>query len=318
MNKKEMSDANSKRRLVKIVREICADEGIEFKAFSYDWILQLTKGSKSMFIYGYQFPSNDAAAELICSDKAALAYVLLGNGVEAVQHQFFMSPANLHYTEQSGNWAPMCALLNRHKKLVIKRNSGSGGSGVYIVENQGQLEAVTTEIFRTARSLSVSPYYDIINEYRTIYCFGEPLLIYKKIRPYVTGDGKHTLYELVASAYNGDMEIADNRLDKSYVPANGEVVTISWKHNLGQGAEAELIDKESEIYAKIFALAKKAAECVNINFASIDIIDTAEGLKILEINSGIMMENFSSYDEENYNIAKSIYKRAIDRYFETH
>jgi glutathione synthase/RimK-type ligase-like ATP-grasp enzyme len=212
----------------------------------------------------------------------------------------------------------MCALLKRHKKLVIKRNSGSGGSGVYIVENQGQLEAVTTEIFRTARSLSISPYYDIINEYRTIYCFGEPLLIYKKIRPHVTGDGKHTLSELVASAYNGEMEIADNRLDKAYVPANGEVVTISWKHNLGQGAEAEPIDKDGEIYSQIVALAKKAAECVNVNFASIDIIDTAEGLKILEINSGIMMENFSSYDEENYNIAKSIYKRAIDRYFETH
>ena len=159
---------------------------------------------------------------------------------------------------------------------------------------------------------------NIINEYRTIYCFGEPLLIYKKIRPYVVGDGKHTLSELAASAFGGDMDIADARLDRSYVPSLGEEVTISWKHNLGQGAEAEVIDKDSEIYGRIVALAKKAAECVNVNFASIDIIDTAEGLKILEINSGIMMENFSSYDEQNYSIAKSIYKRAIDKYFETH
>lgn len=313
--KNDKSDVNSSRQIIKIVGEICGELGIELKSYSFDWIIQLTLRGRNMFIYGYQFPSNDASAELICGDKAALASVLLGNGIQAVEHEYFMAPSNLHYTGEEGNWKRLDALLERWGKLVLKRNSGSGGSGVYIVANQTELERVAGEIFRSSRALSVSPYYDIIDEYRAVYCYGSPLLIYKKVRPCVTGDGKSSLAELTAIKYKGKLDLADERLDPASIPSEGEKVVIGWKHNLGQGATAEPVEKNSPLYAELDELACRAADCVNLNFASVDIVDTAGGKKVLEINSGIMMENFAAAGEDCYKTAKTIYRKAITNYF---
>ena len=48
-----------------------------------------------------------------------------------------------------------------------------------------------------------------------------------------------------------------------------------------------------------------------MRFASVDVVETAEGLKVLEINSGVMMENFAGQDEESRSIAKEIYRDAV-------
>lgn len=308
-------DSNSSRVIIKILREIADELGLGFASYSYDWIVQLTLGERNMYIYGYQFPCNDAAGELICSDKAALAAVLAGNGIPAAEHIYFMSPSNLHYTGQNGNWSALTFLLNKYGKLVLKRNSGSGGSGVFAVTNQTELEKISSEIFRSSRALSVSPYYDIINEYRTIYCFGEPMLVYRKIRPSVTGDGKKRLYELILDKFGGFPDNTDESLDLSCIPQEGECVNINWKHNLGQGAVAEPLDKNSDIYRRVTEIAVSAAKCVNVNFASVDTIETPDGLMILEINSGIMMENFAVTGDDAYAMAKSIYTKAVKLYF---
>jgi len=50
---------------------------------------------------------------------------------------------------------------------------------------------------------------------------------------------------------------------------------------------------------------------LNIKFASIDIIRTEGKYKILEVNSGVMMEYFAASSSENYETAKKIYREAI-------
>ena len=45
---------NSESNYVAIIREICAEEGIELQSFSFDWIFRLTKNGKTGFILGYQ------------------------------------------------------------------------------------------------------------------------------------------------------------------------------------------------------------------------------------------------------------------------
>ena len=60
-----------------------------------------------------------------------------------------------------------------------------------------------------------------------------------------------------------------------------------------------------------------AAVRLNLKFASIDVVkDKKGGYKVLEINSGVMMETFSKLNERNYNLAKHIYRTAIYDYFE--
>ena len=52
-------------------------------------------------------------------------------------------------------------------------------------------------------------------------------------------------------------------------------------------------------------------EEIGVRFASIDIVSTNEGLKVLEINSGVMMENFAGESPQNYRKAREIYRDAI-------
>ena len=58
---------NSESNYVAIIREICAEEGIELQSFSFDWIFRLTKNGKTGFILGYQFgrPSRSSSGTAV-------------------------------------------------------------------------------------------------------------------------------------------------------------------------------------------------------------------------------------------------------------
>ena len=88
----------------------------------------------------------------------------------------------------------------------------------------------------------------------------------------------------------GDWQtIMEMEADISRKPASGEEVPINWRHNLGQGAEAQLIDECDTTYKPITTLALMAANVLGIALASVDVVSTHQGLRVLEINSGIMM-----------------------------
>ncbi len=87
-----------------------------------------------------------------------------------------------------------------------------------------------------------------------------------------------------------------------------EKVTDDWIHNLGKGAIPKIID-EYNIYIK--NICKNIYDILNIPLMAVDMVRTNEGYCVLEINSGLMMDNFSSYSRKNYLIAKSIYKKIL-------
>jgi glutathione synthase/RimK-type ligase-like ATP-grasp enzyme len=58
-------------------------------------------------------------------------------------------------------------------------------------------------------------------------------------------------------------------------------------------------------------LATKATKALNVKFVSVDIARIDNQLKIIEINSGVMLERFSQQSTANYQLAKNIYKRVI-------
>jgi len=47
------------------------------------------------------------------------------------------------------------------------------------------------------RGIVLSPYLDIIDEYRVLVLKDEPLCIYKKKRMFVVGDGRSSLFQLI-------------------------------------------------------------------------------------------------------------------------
>lgn len=298
-----------KRQLVKIIEEICEEDDIELASFSDNYILQLSKNGQNTMIYSYKFANNNAAISIICDDKAALSEILKYNGIPHVPHLYFESSSSPMVGEE-GIWGTLSEMLKKNGKLIIKTNKGSGGHGVYKCENQKELETAVFDILGRRHSMTVSPFVEIENEYRIIVVDDKAMLVYAKQRPNVVGNGIDTLEKLISEAHFEGVEIS-NDLDLKYIPKEGEKITVSWKHNLGQGSLPMLIKDKKEI-EKLTKFALKAASILGLKFASVDIVKDEQGnYKILEINSGIMMENFSKLSKENYNIAKHIYRTAI-------
>ena len=304
---------NNERMIVQIIQEICNEEAIDFSSFSYDWILRLQKDDCLGFIFGYNFGANNATSARICDDKCAASDILICFGVPTVEHLFFMSPNNIHYVGENGNWSRIIKLFDKYGTLVCKANEGTGGIAVFLAKNQAQLEAAVHKIFKQNRTMAISPYYNILKEYRVIVLNGAVKLAYAKNIPYVIGDGKKNLRTLLLDYMSANQNLFDLEIDGEIlekVLIQGEIYNINWKSNLGQGASPEIV-KDEKLLSELSNLSLMAAKAISINFASIDIVKTSEGMKVLEVNCGIMMENFISSAHKNYNIAKEIYRDAV-------
>ena len=109
--------------------------------------------------------------------------------------------------------------------------------------------------------------------------------------------------------------LVPNEAELSKVPEKGKTYLLNWKHNLGQGASA-LTLSIPDLEEELVSLVKKTAKALGIRFASIDMIKTEAGWKVLEVNAGVMMEHFASSGEKQYITAKAIYRDAILKMFE--
>ena len=64
--------------------------------------------------------------------------------------------------------------------------------------------------------------------------------------------------------------------------------------------------------AQARALAVRAARAIGIRFASVDIVHVADAWKVLEINSGVMMETLGRHHPE---LVHAAYTAALDKVF---
>ncbi len=85
-----------------------------------------------------------------------------------------------------------------------------------------------------------------------------------------------------------------------------------WRHNLDLGARPVLLPS-GEKREGCVALAVKAAQAIGIRFASVDIVRVAGAWKVLEINSGVMMETLGQHHP---GLVQAAYTAALDKVFE--
>jgi glutathione synthase/RimK-type ligase-like ATP-grasp enzyme len=84
-----------------------------------------------------------------------------------------------------------------------------------------------------------------------------------------------------------------------------------WRHNLELGARPVLLPP-GEMRDTCVALAMRAAGSIGIRFASVDVVRVAGAWKVLEINSGVMMETLGRHHPE---LVEAAYTAALDRVF---
>jgi glutathione synthase/RimK-type ligase-like ATP-grasp enzyme len=261
---------NNQRILLTALKSISKLLNIQIIIHSDGWIIELQKNHRTHYIYGYNFPNNNAASSRLCDDKSAVYEVLTKHRLPAVPHFYFMNPKNPNSWNKdvigSAN-----ALLKKYKNIVVKPNNGTGGDYVFLVNTPAQLLKAVNQVFGRFDYLTISPFVKITNEYRLIMLNNKPLLIYEKIKQ-----------------------------------------QNEWRHNLQLGAKPVIVIDKS-ITKKLTSLSQKAAMSMNIKFCSIDIVKVNDQYKVLEINSGVMLEKFAKQSSTNYSIALNIYKQAIQQ-----
>lgn len=351
---KEKALENKKTNFYSIIHSICKEQGIVCRDYADGWAFELSteseecsgigsKGgaepgrksthtsSKSSFIFGYQFGLNLSAVQQICNDKGAASEVMEAKGIPHVHHQAFMCPPMQKFVGGDGCFQEILDVFEAQgHNLVVKDNEGTGGNLVFHVTRRKDLELAAFEIFSSCNSIALCPYYDILQEYRVVLLDGEVKVIFSKIRQGITGDGTSSLLELY-QAYLAEEAVGEDgtakraaveraaaeggflQQDLTRISEKGKFYPFQWKHNLGQGAGAQLIAPEE--VPEAVALAKKTAKALQVRFGSFDVIRTAEGMMILEVNTGVMMENLAGMGEEYYQLVKSVYTEAVEKSF---
>jgi glutathione synthase/RimK-type ligase-like ATP-grasp enzyme len=311
---------NSRRIFVDAIKRYCAERTIAVEVRADGWLIVMQRGAKRRFAFGYDVGLNSAVAHRIANDKSATAEVLNMSGVACVPHALFLGPELSEYVGARGTWEAMLGLLNENPRgIVVKPNEGTSGKSVFRVSTKPALELAVKQIFASHLSLAISPYLDIEDEVRVVLIDEMPVVVYSKSRPAVEGDGRHSLLELALKATSTERrstvlagmlaELEKSGLDAILPPGQRRV--LNWRHNLDSGALPVLVEL-GELRDTCVRLAVRAAQTIDIRFASIDLVRVAGEWKVLEINSGVMMESLSRLYPE---LVYSAYDAALDRVF---
>ncbi|MBQ2350540.1 MAG: hypothetical protein II393_04710 [Cytophagales bacterium] len=295
-----------RRQLVKLLSDaVCEINNEQQLSLQIDvifgeWCVIIHDDKRKVKIFGYSFDINDSVACSICRDKAICSEVLKNNSISSVYHKAFFR--HDCFTELSD----YCHDIGY--PVVVKQNDGGTGNNILYTGDYGSLKTNVDKIFSQYNILSISRYEEIEDEYRFLMINNNLELCYKKIRQHVVGDGFSTVKDLlVATNITPTVD-----LDSCYIPSVNEVVITNWQHNLSKGAVPEVVE---DIDEDMLSLAIKTTQALDLKAGCVDIIVTRQKQKkVLEVNSGIMMDNFSQCrktDYDYYNIAKKIYKKIL-------
>ncbi|WP_407156951.1 RimK family alpha-L-glutamate ligase [Bradyrhizobium sp. STM 3557] len=308
---------NGQRLLVEIIKRYCSERGIALDIRADGWLLVLDRGGRRRRVLGYDLGLNSSVAHRIACDKSATAELLALSGIACVPHAFFLGPQ----PGPRAPLAPMLRLLDAHPEgLVIKPNEGTSGRLVFRATTREGLARAVDAIFAANMNLAIAPYLSIDEEVRVVLLDGAPQTVYAKQRIAVVGNGRQTFRELALAATPRErhVELIDNlrsETDDSDLDAivpSGTQRLLNWRHNLEFGAEATLL-KDGESRDACVALAIAAADALGIRFASVDLVRAHDRWQVLEINSGVVMEQLGRRHPE---LVDAIYTAALDRVFE--
>src|SRR6266516_2524672 len=107
-----------------------------------NWAIQLAKDGVTKFIVGYTFPLNDAACFKIVRNKNLCSEILTANNIPNVPHKLILSPDILQKRKNKiGNFKIIEQFISENGfPLLVKKNNSSKGEGVYLLNNEPELE----------------------------------------------------------------------------------------------------------------------------------------------------------------------------------
>ena len=237
----------SRQQYTARLTDICRDEGIEIEWMSELWIARLEKAGRVKYIVSNSLPINDGGAKSVARDKGATFEVLHRQGIPTVAHYPIRMP--LEVTDDAIDQLAQGCLELSQLPMVIKPLTESAGKDVYKITSLPELTSTLCQLSARYTMAAVSPFEDISTEYRVIMLDGQAKYMFAKIRP---------------------------------VDAHGQL--LEWRHNLHHGSVAEPVN-DPPLGRRLTELAARVMREIGLTYASVDLVSTSGGLKVLEVNS---------------------------------
>lgn len=286
-----------------IIKEIGEELGIKVTLLSDGWLIILEKDNQIHYINGYKFDLNNHGIGNVLDDKGLFYDIMSYKDLPTIER--------LSIYERYNKEEILDHFRKNNNTLIVKGNIGTCGNSVYLVKDKDDLFNKMDKLLLKQDSISIEPFYDIINEYRVILLNGEVKIIYGKERPTVIGDGISTVKELAIKFndyFKDNYKVIKN---PDYIPKVNEIIEIDFRFNLSTGARL-FTEIDNELKNKIMAIATLVTKKLDISFASVDIIYTKDNkLLVLEANSGVMMDNYIKQCSNGYTNAYNVYKEVI-------
>ncbi|ASA25188.1 ATP-grasp domain-containing protein [Paenibacillus donghaensis] len=84
----------------------------------------------------------------------------------------------------------------------------------------------------------------------------------------------------------------------------------SWKHNLINGAVAVVIEDEAK-HKALAELAAQASRAMGLAFCSIDILETGQGLLVIEVNPKVMLDEYCKQNPQRIPELAALYREVL-------
>lgn len=247
--------------------------GADVAWLSNNYIALVMNGQNTAAIVGYHFPINDAAAAVLADDKSASVEVLSCFGIPHVPHILLRFKSRKRLDQEADRVVRLLGF-----PLVVKPYRGTGGKDVTRVDSQDALVAALIALRARHQALTICPWVDIEHEYRVVMLDDQEQLIFEKSRAAARG---------------------------TYRTPHRE-----WRHNLKYGS-TPAIQVDPGLCGSLAEIARLATRALGLRFASVDIAAAGSRIAVLEINSGVCLERFSSFSAEHFERAGVVYSRAL-------
>lgn len=86
----------------------------------------------------------------------------------------------------------------------------------------------------------------------------------------------------------------------------------AWHHNLRHGATPVAVT-DSALSTRITHLAQRTMQVLKARIGAVDVVETPDGLAVLEVNGGITLSHFGAHSPANDAAARAIYAEIIEK-----
>jgi D-alanine-D-alanine ligase-like ATP-grasp enzyme len=240
------------------------------------------------------YPQNNATASTLASDKYFASRILHEAGVAALGGEYFFLHDRHRAHRPAGHERrdAIACFKASGGSAFVKPLAGSRGDFAQAVHDEAALVRYLDEVAKYYDAVLIQPIVEGI-EYRVFLLDDDAIYCARKYPPFVSGDGVHTVRELLAfhndalrSRGLSPAAIPDHEPSLDAVPAKGERREIPGRMNLSAGGTMVLAAAPSETAIE---LARQAARALGLRIAAVDMfVDIGgdpEAIAVIEVNS---------------------------------